>query len=101
MISNLFLSKLLSFALKFLIFSPTIFLLEFCQNVEFLSLLESKENTVPAGFCDQPPSGGSRSLKPARPLKQEAGKTCLFLCPLGLATTTVVIYYIKVKFRGR
>ena len=29
--------------------------------------------TVPAGFCDQPPSGGSRSLKPARPLKQEAG----------------------------
>ena len=22
-------------------------------------------------------------------------------CPLGLATTTVVIYYIKVKFRGR
>ena len=29
--------------------------------------------TVPAGFCDQPPSGGSRSLNPARPLKQEAG----------------------------
>ena len=62
---------------------------------------------MPAGFCDQPPSGGSRSLKPARPLKQEAGysenvgKRCLFLCPLGLATTTVVIYYIKVKFRGR
>ena len=63
MISNLFLSKLLSFALKFLIFSPTIFLLEFCQNVEFLSLLESKENTVPAGFCDQPPSGGVEVAK--------------------------------------
>ena len=27
-------------------------------------------------------------------------KTCLFLCPLGLATPTVVIYYVKVKFRG-
>ena len=25
----------------------------------------------------------------------------LFLCPLGLATTTVTIYYRKVKFRGR
>ena len=36
-------------------------------------------------------------------LKQESrySKTCLFLFPLGLATTTVVIYYIKVKFRGR
>ena len=57
--------------------------------------------TVNIGFCDQHPSGGSRSLKPVRPLMQEAGyhlaaipktsKTCLFLCPLGLATTTVVI----------
>ena len=30
-------------------------------------------NTVTTGFCDHPPSEGSRSLKPARPLKQEAG----------------------------
>ena len=38
-------------------------------------------NTVPAGFCDQPPSGGSRSLKPARPLKQEAGYCIYSLVP--------------------
>ena len=30
-------------------------------------------NTVPAGFCDQPPSGGSRSLKPARLAKARQG----------------------------
>ena len=29
-------------------------------------------NTVLAGFCDQPPSGGSSPLNPAQPLKQEA-----------------------------
>ena len=29
--------------------------------------------TVPAGFCDHPPSEGLRSLKPAQPLKQESG----------------------------
>ena len=33
-------------------------------------------------------------------LQSSGGSTFLFLCPLGLATTTVVIYYIKVKFRG-
>ena len=33
----------------------------------------SNVNTVPTGFCDFPPSEGSRSLKPARPLKQESG----------------------------
>ena len=30
-------------------------------------------STVPAGFCDPPPSEGLRSLNPARPLKQESG----------------------------
>ena len=30
-------------------------------------------STVTIGFCDQPPSEGLRSLKPARPLKQESG----------------------------
>ena len=29
--------------------------------------------TVTFGFCDQPPSGGLRSINPARPLKQESG----------------------------
>ena len=71
-------------------------------------------NTVNIGFRNQPPSEGSRLLNPARPLKQEVYSdqvvakarvwqlnVFLFLCPLGLATTTVVIYYIKVKFRGR
>ena len=30
-------------------------------------------HTVKIGFCNHPPSEGSRSLKPARPLKQESG----------------------------
>ena len=55
--------QIVEFCSEVFIFSPTIFLLEFCQNVEFLSLLESKENTVPAGFCDQPPSGGVEVAK--------------------------------------
>ena len=43
------------------------------------------ESTVPAGFCDQLPSGGSRSLNPARPLKQEyilsqSQSKCGFFC---------------------
>ena len=30
-------------------------------------------STVPIGFSDHPPSEGSRSLNPARPLKPESG----------------------------
>ena len=37
------------------------------------------------------------SLKP----ESDELNVFLFLFPLGLATTTVVIYYTKVKFRGR
>ena len=39
------------------------------QTIVYLNLYFSNNtpNTIPAGFCDQPPSGGSRSLK------QEAG----------------------------
>ena len=33
----------------------------------------NKRYTVTIGFCDHSPSEGSRSLKPARPLKQESG----------------------------
>ena len=35
--------------------------------------ISNKVNTVPAGFCDHPPSEGLRSLKPARPLQQGSG----------------------------
>merc|ERR1719150_1041369 len=42
---------------------------------QFLRILHNSraqltEGTVPAGFCDHPPSEGLRSLKPARPLYQ-------------------------------
>ena len=37
-------------------------------------LTSRKFSQTPAiGFCDHPPSEGLRSLKPARPLKQESG----------------------------
>ena len=42
-------------------------------GVVFIADTTYKTNTVPAGFCDPPPSEGSRSLNPARPLKQESG----------------------------
>ena len=35
--------------------------------------LKGRDSTVPIGFSDHPPSEGSRSLNPARPLKPESG----------------------------
>ena len=53
--------------------SSTLLLLHMGEKVKIVPSrkMNLQDNTVPAGFCDQPPSGGSRSLKPARPLKQE------------------------------
>ena len=48
------------------------------QNFEPQELKQMNEKVVqsPLGFaCDQPPSGGLRSLKPAKPLKQAFGYT--------------------------
>ena len=68
--------------------------------------------TVTVGFCGFEVAKASAAAK-ARvcilyvatrwSLKPESDElnVFLFLFPLGLATTTVVIYYIKVKFRGR
>ena len=39
----------------------------------YLFTHSEKYNTVPIGFSDHPPSEGSRSLNPARPLKPESG----------------------------
>ena len=44
------------------------------SSISILCLVRKRNrSTVPAGFCDHPPSEGLRSLKPARPLKQESG----------------------------
>ena len=42
-------------------------------GVVFIADTTYKTNTVNIGFCNHPPSEGSRLLKPARPLKQGSG----------------------------
>ena len=51
-------------------------------------------STVTIGFCDQRPSGGLRSLNPARPLKQESGYSDQVVAKASVNAKTKTFQYV-------